>query len=59
MDRTRKGQINLFVYGDKHWPYGDRHHFVPYPHGRTPNSCVRCGRLKDHPVHFLTESESA
>ncbi len=25
------------------------HAFIPFPNGRL--SCVRCGRLRDHPIH--------
>jgi hypothetical protein len=27
------------------------HEFVPYPGGRYPISCVRCGRVRSHPIH--------
>lgn len=32
------------------------HAFVSFPGGRYPNSCVKCGRHKNHSIHIVTSS---
>jgi dCMP deaminase len=34
----------------------DSHLFSPYPGGRTPRSCVRCGRPPEDPVHIQIDT---
>ncbi len=33
------------------------HTFIPYANGRP--SCVRCGRLRDHPIHDSLSDSTA
>lgn len=34
------------------------HIFLPYPNDRY-SSCVKCGRIKDHPIHLISKEQNA